>query len=1129
MKRLLLCFILSLSFLVPKSAFASLPDGTIAPDWTLTDINGNVHHLYDYLNAGKHVILDFSATWCSPCWSYHNSGVLEDLYDAYGPNGTDEIMVFFLEAELNNNLDCLYGLPTCVGPNGGTQGNWVSGTPYPIIDLPNSAVNADYNITYFPTLYAISANGFTTWEVGQAPTSTWESWLFNSFSLLGNATVTDSPCPESGSIVLSATGGQGNISYEWSTGDSGTALYDIDAGVYSCTLSDFNGYFVEETYDVLGGSTGLPFEFSIVDSENILCFGDETGSISVDASGGNGGIYYTWSNGGSGDYQDNLYAGTYTITATDSYGCELILSQTLTSPSALGSTVNTENADCGAENGTVTIVSYGGVYPHSYEIDNFGFNYTGYFEDIAPGVYTYSITDDNNCVIYGEFEILSSDGPVAEASYNGLLSCANPEVTVSGDGSSEGNNITYTWSTVDGNIVSGENSQDAVVSAAGTYTLTVFDNDAGCSQTASVNVTGDFASPLATAAASGEITCAVTNVMIDGDGSSSGTEFSYTWSTTDGNIVSGGNSLIVEVDMPGTYVLTVNNSNNGCSTSIETTVTEDVEAPQITVNSGELTCSMQEIELCATVDGGASVVWQLPEGDVSGNCVTVTSAGDFVAKVTGTNGCENTATATVTLSADIPQIMAEPNDNLTCVLTSVMLTAILNGDPANYTIAWYKDNVQIASGILELEVTEAGTYTVVVSDENNGCSSTLAYNVEEIIELPVSGFTSEAANGVVMLNSTSSGSPSSYSWDFGNGTTSTEENPTIEYDQNGTYNVCLTVTNDCGEDTNCQEIQYITVLSAQILVSDASCSNSADGSYELMISGGSPDYTIAVTGVNGYASNMISDENLEAGEYQYSVTDSNGTQITGTFLITQPDAISTEATITDVTCFGEKDGSISLELTGGTGQLSIVWEDDSLDKTLSDLAAGTYSAVVTDENGCITTNVFTVNEPSEIVETAVNITDTAQNQDTGSITFNAEGGTGDLTYTWSNGATGNTIEGLASGDYTVEVTDENGCTKTFGPFTVKKVSGVRDIDEIERFTISPNPSTGIVNLNIEFSEYLDAKLVIKDVTGRKLIENNLINKKYDLRYDLSNYNPGLYLFSIVSEKGSQVKKLILVK
>ena len=77
----------------------------------------------------KSIVLDISATWCPPCWTYHTSGVLEGLYADYGPDGTDQIRVFMVEADDATNLACLYGSAGC---NNSTMGDWVTGTNYPI-------------------------------------------------------------------------------------------------------------------------------------------------------------------------------------------------------------------------------------------------------------------------------------------------------------------------------------------------------------------------------------------------------------------------------------------------------------------------------------------------------------------------------------------------------------------------------------------------------------------------------------------------------------------------------------------------------------------------------------------------------------------------------------------------------------------------------------------------------------------------------------------------------------------------------------------------------------------------------------------------------------------------------------
>ena len=146
---------------------AQLADGSIAPDWTFTDLNGTSHNLYTYLNAGKTVYIDVSATWCGPCWSYHNTHALENLYNTYGPSGTNEVMVFFIEGDGATTVAQLNGIGT-------TQGDWVTGTSYPIINPSASATttfNTNYAIGYFPTVYMVCPDRSIT-EVGQAPTAT---------------------------------------------------------------------------------------------------------------------------------------------------------------------------------------------------------------------------------------------------------------------------------------------------------------------------------------------------------------------------------------------------------------------------------------------------------------------------------------------------------------------------------------------------------------------------------------------------------------------------------------------------------------------------------------------------------------------------------------------------------------------------------------------------------------------------------------------------------------------------------------------------------------------------------------------------------------------------------------------
>lgn len=136
---------------------AQLSNGSTAPDFTVTDINGNSHHLYEYLDSGYTVILDLSAVWCGPCWSYHEAGHLETLWKEHGPAGetgvdantTDDVIVLWVEGDSNTPESYISG-------GGNSQGDWTEGTDYPLINDDNLA--SAYSISYWPTIYTICPN-----------------------------------------------------------------------------------------------------------------------------------------------------------------------------------------------------------------------------------------------------------------------------------------------------------------------------------------------------------------------------------------------------------------------------------------------------------------------------------------------------------------------------------------------------------------------------------------------------------------------------------------------------------------------------------------------------------------------------------------------------------------------------------------------------------------------------------------------------------------------------------------------------------------------------------------------------------------------------------------------------------
>lgn len=158
------CSALTLLMTLALHVIAQLPPGSTAPDFTAEDINGKTWHLYDLLEQGKVVVMEVSATWCAPCWSYHNSQALEEFYKAHGPSGDGTVQVLYIEGDPATNTNCLYGQSGC---NDMTPGNWVAGTTYPILD--NADIADAFMAEFYPSIFLICPNK-KVYEIGPLST-----------------------------------------------------------------------------------------------------------------------------------------------------------------------------------------------------------------------------------------------------------------------------------------------------------------------------------------------------------------------------------------------------------------------------------------------------------------------------------------------------------------------------------------------------------------------------------------------------------------------------------------------------------------------------------------------------------------------------------------------------------------------------------------------------------------------------------------------------------------------------------------------------------------------------------------------------------------------------------------------
>ncbi|MBK9563934.1 MAG: hypothetical protein IPO37_01630 [Saprospiraceae bacterium] len=410
-------------------------------------------------------------------------------------------------------------------------------------------------------------------------------------------------------------------------------------------------------------------------------------SVKLTATGGGS---YVWSDGGTSSTKVVTTPGTYTVTVTSSNGCtstsSTIVNQDITPPTV--TTTNDGPLTCTKTSVTLTATG-GGSYAwseaamHLQKCDSTRCLYSD--SDSSEWLYKYISTIVNQDIT----------PPTVTTSNDGPLTCAKTSVTLTGTGGGS-----YAWS-------DGGNASTKVVTTPGTYTVTVTSSN-GCTSTSSTTVSQDITPPTVTTSNDGPLTCAKTSVTLTATGGGS-----YEWS-------GGGTAATKVVSTIGTYIVTVTSS-NGCTSTSQTTVTEDITRPTVsTSNDGPLTCAKTSVTLTAT--GGGSYAWS---GGGTAATKVVSIAGVYTVTVTSSNGCTSTSQTTVTEDITRPTVTTSNDGSLTCAKTSVTLTATGGG-----SYAWSGGGTA-ATKVVSI----AGVYTVTVTS-SNGCTSTSQTTVTEDITRP---------------------------------------------------------------------------------------------------------------------------------------------------------------------------------------------------------------------------------------------------------------------------------------------------------------------------------------------------------------------------------------------------------
>lgn len=841
----------------------------------------------------------------------------------------------------------------------------------------------------------------------------------------------------SGSIDLTVVGGTAPFSYIWSSGQMTQDINQLYAGFYDVNITDVNGCLGYDSITLIEPDTVVPLITSAtINGSNISCAGGNDGTAYVTVSGGTPPYNYLWSTSSTNDTVYNILAGDIAVYVTDQNGCSEDATAILIEPLPLNMLVTTSNFNgfnvscAGSNDGNIDLTVGGGTSPYQYL-----WNTSDTTQDISgviAGNYSVVITDLNNCKDTVPVTMVEPDGMTTSSVLSDYLgyniSCnggSNGSIDLTVAGGIAG--YSFSWT-------SGDFTEDVSGLSFGSYQVTITDQN-GC--THDTTVTLNEPTPVLTTDSISDyfgfgVSCSgYTDGIAYAVGSGGVPGYTYSWST-------GATSDTAYGLGAGTYNYSVTDS-NGCVAAGSVTLNQptpiNVTDSISTFNGYGISCyGLTNACINITASGGVAPYHYEWSDETYDEDLCNLGAGSFWVIVTDTNGCARSDTFNIT-GPDSIQINNTTSSytngyNISCNgfnNGNIDLTMVGGVAPFSFTWSTTDTTEDIASLI-------AGTYTVSITDAN-GCTSTDTFDLTE--PTPVTSSTSSIPtscgvnNGVAQVVAAGGDGPYSYAWN----SIPIQNTDSATGLAAGQYNVTITDGNGCNH-TDSVIVNNLANLTASVTgQSNASCNGSNNGTATVTESGGTAPYTYSwnTTPVQ----NTATATGLAAGPYTCTVTDSSGCTYAVVVNISEPPILTTsQGTVTNVSCFAGNNGEAIVTVSGGTAPYSFVWNTTPAQTTdtATGLIAGNYSCTVTDTLGCVSSFNVNISEPTAIsVATTSSSNISCFGGNNGTITVNATGGTGTLSYSWNTSPVQNTAtaSGLIAGSYTVNVTDANNCTVTY--------------------------------------------------------------------------------------------------
>ncbi len=895
---------------------------------------------------------------------------------------------------------------------------------------PNGFTSTTQGVNINPPIagtYAVTVtdnNGLTTTcevEIGIHPEMTLTTSLTNPSCFKG----TD------GAIDLTVTGGTGPFTFDWTndgpdaTDDDTEDINNLEAGTYGVIVTDANGC-IKETKVTLTHPDELGCR---VQGTDLLCNGDNSGSMEVQARGGT--LPYEYSLDGApyqpGTSFTGVAAGMHTVTVKDANGCTSTCELTLKEPELLSCSIKaTDDSSCITNNGSIETIPTGGTSPYEFSIDGTTFQRSSLFSNLGAGDYTLTVKDANGCITTCRAILSEPRPPVCTITTTENVTCKNgTDGSLIAEGSSGSGDFEFS---LDGMTWQTAGTFDSLT--AGTYTVTIRNVDTPtCTSTCTTIITEPTV-----------LSCSLTGTNISCNGGSDGIITvaaigglgNYEYSIDGGATWQLGNTF---TGLPiGDYTVQLrDNDDINCITSCDITLREP-PVLAFTTNVTQVACNGDASGVIFVTPTGGTAPYEYSLNGMAwqpGNIYANLTAGNQVITVRDAQGCILSSLITITEPSALSCTIVSTNATNCGIFDGTIIVNAVGGVPT-YEYSIDGTNYQASNSFTGLM---AGSYIISVRDEND-CISTCSVTITtpDAPYCQISAVTHVECFGDATGSFTVIGTEGNPPYEFSLDSTNWQPTGAFNNLTAGQYTIYI---RNIGS-TNCismcaVEIEQPTQLTCQLIPTDPLCKDGTDGNITVLATEGTPGYEYSLDGNPWQPDAVFS--GLVAGDYSITIRDANNCTTTCEVTLSEPPLLTCTTTVVDLLCKDDGDGIITVTGMGGTGNYEYnidggAWQTSNI---FSSLSGGDYVLNIRDEHNCISTCTARINEPTTLVCKLVEVVPESCAFNDGSIEVMASGGTGTPSYSIDGGATTQAtglFTGLTLGIYTITIQDENNCIST---------------------------------------------------------------------------------------------------